>query len=56
MVKLMGKILQHLSAPHKEVGVENSYPNSSLFSGSDLQSVFFLFVFALLTKRNSIND
>ena len=53
MVKLMGKILQHLSAPHKEVGVENSYPNSSLFSGSDLQSVFFVcFCFADQTEFN----
>jgi len=34
----MGKFLQHLSATQKEVGVKNSYPNSSLFSGSDLQS------------------
>jgi hypothetical protein len=41
MVKLMGKFLQHLSAPHKEVGVKHSYQNSSLFSGSDLQSGFW---------------
>jgi hypothetical protein len=43
MVKLMAKFLQHMSARHKEVGVKNSYPNSSLFSGSDLQSgIWFL--------------
>jgi len=52
MVKLMGKFLQHMSAKHKEVCVKNSYPNSPLFCLSDLQFFFF----ALLTKRNSIND
>jgi hypothetical protein len=37
----MGKFLQHLSEPHKEVGVKHSYSNSPLFSGSDLQTGFW---------------